>query len=100
LRERLEGAMMRVESLETQLRGFETAKKRLRLRLTRAEREANDLRKVNETRMRENTRLRADAEQLEVLSRNKSLKCFINGSFCSTLFVSHKLKKYLLFGMQ
>ena len=59
--------MMRVESLETQLRGFETAKKRLRLRLTRAEREANDLRKVNETRMRENTRLRADAEQLEVL---------------------------------
>ena len=58
--------MMRVESLESQLRGFETSKKRLRQRLARAEREANGLRKVNDTRMRENTRLRADAEQLEV----------------------------------
>ena len=84
--------MMRVESLETQLRGFETAKKRLRLRLTRAEREANDLRKVNETRMRENTRLRADAEQLEVLTRNKSLKCFTDGSFCFT-FLSLTISK-------
>ena len=81
---------MRVESLETQLRGFETAKKRLRLRLTRAEREANDLRKVNETRMRENTRLRADAEQLEVLSRKKSLKCFIGYNMTSDNLIVYK----------
>lgn len=58
--------MMRIDGLESQLRGFEATKRRLRSRLDRALKESNEFRRRCREKAKESKRLKLESEQLQV----------------------------------
>lgn len=66
IRERLEGALERVECLEKEVKSHEQAKKRLTMNFNKTIKEANEYRKRSREKMTENTRLRSEAQQLQM----------------------------------